>query len=381
MTAGKMAPYQKTLQRLQHGHRYRELRRQRGIDFTSNDYLAYADSTQLRDAVEQALKDGIAIGAGGSRLLRGNHDIFNALESDASLFFKSEKSLYFGSGYAANMAIFSTLPKRGDMIFYDEHLHASALDGIAASKASAVSIKHNKLDCFASAIQTWRKQGGVGRPWIAVESLYSMDGDCAPLAELFELINQEDGFLVIDEAHATGVFGDQGRGFSDFLASRDHVIVLHTCGKALGVSGALVCLNAIFYEYLINRARPFIYSTAPSPIMAVAVREALRLLASDEDKRDQLKSLYQFVNEQLKMRLGLNGSNTQIVPIVIGDNKQAAMIAERLQQNGFDVRAIRPPTVPEGTARLRLSITLHVNEHDIVNLFSNLPAIMDEVRS
>lgn len=380
MSQDCLARYKKTLLRLKRSNRFRELQQQNGIDFTSNDYLAFSNAEQIREAIMQALQGGMVVGSGGSRLLRGNHPEFEALESEAALFFGSECALYVGSGYAANVAIFSVLPQRGDMIFYDERLHASALDGIKASNADAIVVTHNDVNHFADEIKCWRQKGGTGRPWIAVESLYSMDGDCAPLKELFELIRREDGFLVIDEAHATGVFGEHGRGLADFLAGNDNVVVLHTCGKALGLSGALICLNDDFHSYLVNRARTVIYSTAPSPLMAVGVREALKMLVSEPERRHQLQSLYAFANQQMEHVLGMAGSGTQIIPVVIGDNKSAVYVSSCMQEAGFDVRSIRPPTVPEGTARLRLSITMNVNEQDIRHLFSILANLLNEIR-
>lgn len=377
----RLARYQQTLSRLERSDRRRILTKQHGIDFTSNDYLALTNSERMRDAIAAALENGIAVGSGGSRLLRGNHDIFEALESEAAAFFHSDRTLYFGSGYAANMAIFSVLPQHGDMIFYDERVHASVLDGIAASRAEGMSITHNEIDRFTNAIKCWRKRGGLGRPWIAVESLYSMDGDCAPINDLFELANHEDGFLVIDEAHATGVFGADGRGLSGFLPENNNVIVLHTCGKALGVSGALICLNQVFYDYLINRARTLIYSTAPSPLMAAGVREALKILVSEPERRIKLRSLYRLANEQSERLTNIAGSGTQILPVVIGDNQMSSCIAARMQVSGFDIRAIRPPTVPEGTARLRVSITLHIDEENIRCMFAQLSHVMNEEQS
>jgi 8-amino-7-oxononanoate synthase len=350
------------------------------VDFTSNDYLGLANAPRLKAAIAGAIQRGVPAGAGGSRLLCGNHAEHEALEAEAAAFFGVEKILYFGSGFAANVALFSSLPQRDDLIVHDALIHASAHDGISASKAEAVAVPHNEVDVFDQAIRRWRERGGKGCPWIAVESLYSMDGDQAPVFELAELADRHDGFLVVDEAHATGIFGPGGRGLASGLESRGNVLVLHTCGKALGVSGALLGLAAVLADYLINRARNFIYSTAPSPLMASGVREALRMIADEPERRMRLERLKNFAGEQLSCRLGIIPSGSQILPVMLGDNARALRIAERMQADGFDVRAIRSPTVPEGTARLRVSISLNVDEEQIVALVRRLAAAIEEDR-
>jgi 8-amino-7-oxononanoate synthase len=376
-----LARYETTLAGLERKGRRRTLVAQAGADFSSNDYLALAGSARLAAAIASALQRGVPAGAGGSRLLRGNHPEHEALEAEAAAFFGAERVLYFGSGYAANTALFSTLPQRGDLIVYDALVHASAHEGIQASKAQAVVAAHNDVEAFAGAIEHWRAEGGIGQPWIAVESLYSMEGDRAPLAQLAALAEKHDGFLVIDEAHATGVFGPDGRGFAADLENRSNVIVLHTCGKALGVSGALLGASAVLCDYLVNRARGFIYSTAPSPLMAAAVRESLRMLVDEPQRRADFAALYSFANDELAARLGVQGSGSQILPLLISDNGRAVRIAARMRAEGFDIRAIRPPTVPEGTARLRIAITLNVDKATISDMFTRLAAIMAEERS
>ncbi len=274
--------------------------------------------------------------------------------------------------------LFSTLPERGDLVVYDALVHASAHEGIQAGKAQAVVAAHNDASAFEQAIERWRADGGTGHPWIAVESLYSMDGDRAPLSALAELAEKHDGFLVIDEAHATGVFGPGGRGFAADLENRANVIVLHTCGKALGVSGALLGASAVLCDYLVNRARGFIYSTAPSPLMAAAVRQSLRMLVDEPQRRADFDALHSFANSELTEKLGVAGSGSQILPVLIGDNGRAVRIAARMRAEGFDIRAIRPPTVPEGTARLRIAITLNVDRAMITRMFTRLAAIIAE---
>lgn len=374
----RLVRFEKTLVGLERKGRRRRLLQRDGIDFTSNDYLALANSPRIRSAIATAMAQGVAVGSTGSRLLRGNHPEHEALEADAAVFFGTERALYFSSGYAANAALFSALPQRGDLIVHDALIHASAREGIAASRAQAALARHNDVADFEDAIIRWRKDGGMGHPWIAVESLYSMDGDRAPLAELLALTDRHDGFLVIDEAHATGVFGSGGRGLAAGMEGRDNVIFLHTCGKALGVSGALVGANSLICDYLVNRARAFIYSTAPSPLMAAGVREALKILVDEPQRRADFERLWTFANAQLTSVLGLQGSGSQILPVMVGDNSRAMRIAERMRAEGFDIRAIRPPTVPEGTARLRIAITLNVDRPAIVQMLGRLAAVSVE---
>jgi 8-amino-7-oxononanoate synthase len=334
----RLARFAKTLEGLERKGRRRTLVPHGGIDFMSNDYLALANSPRIRSAIAKAMDRGVAVGSGGSRLLRGNHPEHEVLEAEAAVFFGMERALYFSSGYAANAALFSALPQRGDLIVHDVLIHASAHEGIAASRAEAIQARHNDLDDFEDAITKWRKDGGIGHPWIAVESVYSMDGDCAPLAGLLALADRHDGFLVIDEAHATGVFGPGGRGLAAGMQGRDNVILLHTCGKALGVSGALVGANRLICDYLVNRARAFIYSTAPSPLMAAGVREALKILVDEPQRRVDFEHLWSFANAQLTRVLGLRGSGSQILPVLVGDNSRAIRIAKRMRAEGFDTR-------------------------------------------
>jgi 8-amino-7-oxononanoate synthase len=224
-------------------------------------------------------------------------------------------------------------------------------------------------------IKGWRAAGGKGRVWLAVETLYSMDGDRAPLGDLVALAGRHDAMLVLDEAHATGVHGDQGRGLGAAYEGAPNIISLHTCGKGLGASGALVCLPRLYRDFLVNRGRAFIYSTAPSPLMAGVVRAALKLCAGAEQERTQLQALVRHAGEALK-RLGLPASGSQIQPVILGSDTRAMALAEALQARGHDIRAIRPPTVPEGTARLRLALTLHVTREDLDALFADLESEM-----
>jgi len=373
-------PHKAVLDSLADKGRLRALSQTRGRDFTSNDYLALADSDALRRAASDALARGVPLGAGGSRLLRGNHPEHEALEEEAAGFFGSEEALYFPTGFAANAAVAATLPRREDLIIYDALMHASFRDGLEPDRIRAIEAPHNDVDAMDTIIKDWRAAGGAGRVWIAVETLYSMDGDRAPLADLVALAARHDAMLLLDEAHTTGVHGDQGRGLLNETMGAQYegapnIISLHTCGKGLGAAGALVCLPKLYRDFLVNRGRAFIYSTAPSPLMAAVVRAALKISAGAEQERAQLRNLIRHAEERMRS-LGLAVSGSQIQPVILGEDGRAVAIAEALQARGHDVRAIRPPTVPEGTARLRIALTLHVTPDDLDTLFADLAAEM-----
>ncbi|WP_442754940.1 8-amino-7-oxononanoate synthase [Methylocystis sp. JAN1] len=352
--------------------RLRALAPRAGVDFASNDYLALAEAPELKEAARAALALGVPVGAGGSRLLRGNHPEHEALEEEAARFFRAESALFFGAGFSANEALLSTLPQRGDCIFHDALIHASAHDGMRLSRAPRVAFAHNDAAALDGAIRAWRGAGGAGRAWIAVESLYSMDGDTAPLDDLISIAERHEAFLLVDEAHATGVFGPGGRGLAARFEGRENVVTVHTCGKALGVSGALVCLAAPLREFLINRCRNFIFATAPSPLIAACVRASLKIAENAEDRREALRARVALAGRELQRLCDVAPSGSQVQPVIVGDDARAMSLAARLRARGYDIRAIRPPTVPEGTARLRLSFTLNVGEAQISQMVADL---------
>ncbi len=259
----------------------------------------------------------------------------------------------------------TTLPQRGDLLVLDSLVHASIHEGARAGRAEFRTFGHNDAQSVEATIRQWRSQGGKGRAWIVAESLYSMDGDFAPLEELAAVADRYDAFLVVDEAHATGVFGQQGRGLTAPYEGRDNLIAVHTCGKALGAMGALVTTTKILRDFIVNRCRPFIFSTAPSPLMAVAVQEALAILREEPARQQRLASLVAFAHRLIGARSDWRLSGSQIMPYIVGDNAHAMRLAAALQARGLDIRGIRPPTVPEGTARLRISLTNNVGEDDV----------------
>lgn len=357
------------LQALESRGQRRVLMPARGVDFASNDYLGLAGSDLVRDLALQALQAGVPAGAGAARLLRGNHPALVSLEQEAAAHFGTEAALYFGAGYAANLALAAALPAARDLVLHDALIHASLHDGLRLGTASARAFAHNDVAAAEAALLDWRREGGRGQVWIAVETLYSMDGDFAPLAEFAALAARHDAFLMLDEAHASGIWGPEGRGLSQPFAGAENVISLHTCGKALGVQGALVCGPRALIETLVNRGRSFIYSTAPSPLCAEILRGVLCHLATDPGPRERLKARVARL-AGLAARLGLPVPQSQIMALPAPGEARALARAAALQSRGFDLRAIRAPTVPKGAERLRLSLTLNPDEADLNALFA-----------
>jgi 8-amino-7-oxononanoate synthase len=354
------------MERLKEAHRMRTLALPLGADFTSNDYLGFARHPALREAAITALEEEGMIGAGGSRLLRGHHPAHARLEEFAAAYFGVAKALFMGSGFVANYALFATLCERHDAVVFDERVHASVKEGIHVSPASRYRARHNDVASFDTMIASAR-QKGARRVFVAVESVYSMDGDLAPLKDLDALVRRHDAVLIVDEAHATGVFGARGRGLGETLQNESW-ISLHTGGKALGVAGALICASAEIIDYLINKSRPFIYSTAPPPHLAATLQRALQLVDEEPWRREIVLKLAAFAHGELTTHDPARFGGSQIIPIVLGEEARTLIIAHALQDAGFDVRAIRPPTVPDGTSRLRVCIHADHSEVEIQGL-------------
>lgn len=363
-----LAPFQTRLDMLTRRARLRRLMPRAGHDFASNDYLGLAHDPVIAAAVADAIARGVPVGSGGSRLLRGNAPEHEALEAQAAAVFGSEAALFFANGFAANMALLAALPGPDDLIVADALIHASAHDGMKLSRARCVLAAHNDAQAMDDAIAAWRAEGGTGRPWIVAETLYSMDGDRAPVAALDAVARRHEAMLILDEAHATAVHGPGGRGLGAALEGRDHVIALHTCGKGLGVEGALVTAARPIIDLLVNGGRSFVFSTAPSPLMAVAASAALARMLVVDDRRAALAALVDAAARHICAPLELPAPVSQILPVILGDDARTMRVAGAVQAAGFDVRGIRPPTVPRGTARLRVSLTLNVDEAIVARL-------------
>ncbi len=364
--------FEKKLLNIKNSNNYRELKHINGIDFSSNDYLGLSNHTKIKEAVVESLKAGLALGSSGSRLLTGNKKEHQILEEFAADYFNTEACLFFSSGFMANYALFTTLPDRHDFIVYDELIHASARDGINSSNAKAIKFKHNDLTSLKEKIEK-AKNLNAKIIWLSIESVYSMDGDVPDIQGILNIINEyKNIYLIVDEAHSTGIFGINGKGFTYKIGFKN-LITLHTCGKALGVSGALVCTSKEIIEYLINKSRPFIYTTAEPPVISVAVKQALIISQEESWRREKLSEIIDYIHKNYFNILGLKGK-TQIIPLILNTELSAVKASSFLQAKGFDVRAIRPPTV--STPRLRISLNVNRTKNEIDSLFENIDLIL-----
>jgi len=340
-----------------------------GVNLCSNDYLGLSDDTRLKQAVLEAVARADAVGSTGSRLLSGNSRQWEDIESEFACFAGTETALYFGSGYAANVGLLSSLLKPGDTVFSDALNHASLIDGIRLSGAEKIIYPHCDLEFLERVLHDKHADRSSARV-IVTESVFSMEGDIAPINALLELARKYGAELVIDEAHATGVCGPQGRGIvADLGVEREMLAIVHTCGKALASAGAFVCGGSALRDYLMNRARTFIFSTAMPPYLAGQIHAALALARAAESERAHLHHIAFALREELAAAgLNFGASVTHIVPVIVGSNEIALHLAGGLRRSGFAVKAIRPPTVPPGTARLRVSLTSKITLDDIHRL-------------
>ncbi|MES1256245.1 MAG: 8-amino-7-oxononanoate synthase [Acidobacteriota bacterium] len=357
----------------------RVLRSPAGLDFCSNDYLHLAAHPYIVERFAAAARRE-GCGSTGSRLLRGEREVFSAVEQRMADFKEAERALYFSSGYLANIAVMTAMAEQGDVIFSDERNHASLIDGMRLSAATRVVFPHNDVTALGRLLAD-TPVGSQGHRFVVVESLFSMDGDVAPLGQYAALCRAAGASLVVDEAHAVGVCGARGSGLVEaFGIASDVMMSINTAGKALGASGAFVCGPEWAIDHLRQHARPFVFSTAAPPAVAAAIDASLDLLAEEPWRRTELAVRVQFVRDRLNAAgIGVAPSGSQIVPIAIGDNELAVVVARALQAEGFDVRAIRPPTVPKGTARLRLSINVGLSEAVLERFALSLGAALREV--
>ena len=344
------------------------------VDFASNDYLGFSNSKLIFDTTHQYLLEHNQIqnGATGSRLLSGNHSIYKTAEDYITQFHQAQSALIFNSGYDANVGFFSAVPQKGDLILYDELCHASIRDGIQLSNAKAYKFQHNDLEDLERLL--------VRNPektiYIVTESVFSMDGDTPNLEELVQLAEKHDAYMVVDEAHALGVLGDNGEGLVQSLHLQDIVFArIMTFGKGLGCHGAAILGSQELKSYLINFARSFIYTTGLSPHSVATILMAYQQLEKATDSQQQLKNNIAHFNQE-KNRLSLKPlfvfSKSAIQSAIIPGNEKVKSIAHQLQSKGFDVKPILSPTVPEGQERLRFCLHSFNTEIEITNVLQLL---------
>ncbi len=357
--------------------RYRQLQpvAERGagrLDFSSNDYLALSVHPEVIAAGQAALAR-YGAGVGAARLMSGDLALFHELEDEVAGLKECPAALVFGSGYLANVGVIPTLVGRGDTVLTDRLDHASIYDGCRLSGARLLRFRHNDLSHLEELLSKCRVGG---RALVVVESLYSMDGDIAPLAALAEMKERYSCLLMVDEAHATGIYGRQGGGLVQEYGLAERVdVVIGTFGKGLGSYGAYVAGSQILRDYLINRARSFIYSTGLPPAVIGASLAAVRLVRREPDLRQQLAENVVYFKECL-VGEGMTGAPgpSQIIPILVGDSGQSLALADECRKMGLFVTAVRPPTVPEGSARIRLSVTLHQKRPELARAAVQLVA-------
>ena len=335
------------------------------FDFFSNDYLGIVYHKELNSAGFEVLKSG----ATGSRLLSGDSDLALDIEQFVADFYGMEAALLFQSGYMANLGLISCIAKRGDTILYDGLIHASLRQAVQLTQASAYSFRHNDLADLESKLE--RSKGTV---FVVSEALFSMDGDCGLLTEICGLCEKKGAYLIVDEAHSTGVYGSQGRGLVDELGLKDRVWArIHTFGKAAGVHGAAVLGSKHLKEFLVNFSKPFIYTTASSEHSLKLIERSLVLMSKDS-ARNQLWDIVKYFESKLEihdLQAHFYLSSSPIKCLRISKGKDVVQIAQVLQENNFMVKAIRYPTVPKGTERIRICLHRH-NTKDQIDKLINL---------
>ncbi len=339
------------------------------LSFCSNDYLGLANHPRLIAALQEGARQH-GVGAGAAHLVSGHSAAHHRLEQELAAFTGKPAALLFSTGYMANLGTVQALASKGDTVFADKLNHASLNDAMLLSRAEARRYRHNDIAQLASLLE----QTKAGRKLIITDAVFSMDGDLAPLPELLALCERHDAWLLVDDAHGFGVLGEQGRGsLAHFGIASKRIIYMATLGKAAGVFGAFVAAEQVVIDTLVNHARSYVYTTATPPALAGAVLESLRLIGEGGALREHLRGLVAQLRSGLAdLPWELMPSDTAIQPLLIGDNQAALELSTGLRGRGIWVAAIRPPTVPQGTARLRITLSAAHGEDDVMLLIEAL---------
>ena len=344
------------------------------IDFSSNDYLGLSGHPKLKVAAIKAI-DKFGVASCASRLLSGDAEIFHELEDAVARFKGKEAALVFNSGYQANVGIISSLFTRGDCIFSDRLNHASIIDGILLAQAKIFRFHHNDSEHLESLLKKERDK--FKKALIVTESIFSMDGDRAPLKELVRLKERYNCWMMVDEAHATGIFGENGSGVVEEEGLSDRIdLIMGTFSKALAGFGAYLATSKQITDYLVNTCRSFIYSTALPPAVIAGNLASLKLIKDEPQRRKILLSMAKMLRDRLKEKGFCTKSSSQIVPIILGDNLRALEFSKKIKEKGYWVLPVRPPSVPAGQARLRLSLSYDHNEETLNKLID----VISEIR-
>jgi 8-amino-7-oxononanoate synthase len=335
------------------------------VHFCSNNYLNLANDPRILDAAVEAIRK-YGFGAAASRLISGTMSPHTDLENEFARWTGKENALYFPSGWSANQALLTALPQKGDLVLMDHADHASIVDAVRCSGADFRTYRRDQLD----RLEKHLSNPAYEHKYIVTESVFSMDGDCSDLAALAELKNRHNAVLIVDEAHGLGCLGPTGAGLAEESGLLDQVdILVAPLGKAAASAGALIASKKVVIDYLINKARPFIYTTAPSPACAAAALAAIRVIRQEPQRRRRLQDNASFLRNRLReMGLDIGQSTTQIIPVIAGSSEKALALAKGLEERGFFILAIRPPTVPKGTARLRISVQSDHTREQLENL-------------
>ena len=343
--------WKKELKQLRQQNLNRKLQFCPGVDFSSNDYLSLSHHAGIKQSLIQSLKRHLPLSSGSSRLIRGHSSHHEKTEYLFQKWVNRPAALFFSSGYLANLSLIGTLCKNA-VLFSDQLNHASLIDGCRFSRSPCHIYPHKDMNELEKLLKKERKKNKI----IVTESLFSMEGDFAPLKELSELALIHQALLIVDEAHATGIHGLEGRGLCSLLKQKEHIISVHPCGKALSGNGAFVVGPELLKQYLINKNRAFIYTTAPSPILLFHIQCVLNTLKKEPDRRKSLIKKVIFFRNKIKGIAHTGHPESAIVPIITGSTASALSLEKALRKKGYDIRAIRHPTVPKGTERLRICI-------------------------
>ncbi|SMO45789.1 aminotransferase class I/II-fold pyridoxal phosphate-dependent enzyme [Solitalea koreensis] len=359
------------LETLKANSAFRILKNKKGlIDFSSNDYLGLAQNSEIKRNIETELEKypDYRLGATGSRLISGNSPYAEELEQWLADFHNAESGLLFNSGYDANLGIFSSLPQKGDTIILDEKIHACIIDGSRLSYAQRYKFKHNDLESLESKLKI-----ATGNIFIGIESIYSMDGDISDLLKIIELAESYNAAIIIDEAHSSGILGQNGKGLVSKLGMEDRIFArIHTFGKAIGSHGAVVLGSKKLREYLINNARSFIFTTAAPFHELVSIKSSYNYLSNHPELQLQLKEKIDLFRKRMKDVTRWIPSSTSIQSIIIPGNENVIAAATQLNELGFDVGMVRYPTVARGTERLRICLHIYNSDEQIISLTNSI---------